>query len=61
MILWVTVKRVNEKRLKKLNAILKHHMTRPHSLPHEVSAFIYFDISFYIYFSLKIHPRGKGD
>ena len=61
MIFWVTVKRVNEKRLKRLNAILEHHMARPHSLPHEVSDFIYFDISFYIYFNLKIRLEGKGD
>ena len=34
-------KKLNEKRLKRLNARLEHHMIEPHTLPHEVSAFIY--------------------
>ena len=40
-IFWVTIKKVNEKKLKKLNAILERYMARAHALPHEVSAFIY--------------------
>ena len=42
------MKRVNKKRLKRLNAILEHHMARPHTPPHEVSAFKYIYIYIYI-------------
>ena len=48
MIFWVTVKRVNEKRLKRLNAILECHMAGPHTLPHEVDTYIYIYIYIYI-------------
>ena len=34
-------KKLNEKRLKRLNAKLECHMVGPHALSHEVSAFIY--------------------
>ena len=39
MIFWITVKKkkinkITEKRLKRLNARLKHYMARPHALPH---------------------------
>jgi len=42
VIFWVTVKKkVSEKRLKRLDVKLEHHMTRPYTLHHDVSAFIY--------------------
>ena len=48
MIFWIIVKKKKiyiyiyiEKRLKRLNARLKHHMARPHALPHQVFAYIY--------------------
>ena len=37
MIFWIIVKKkkkIIENRLKRLNARLKHHMARPHALPH---------------------------
>ena len=33
---------------KMLNAKLKHHLARPHALPHEISTYIYIYIYIYI-------------
>ena len=38
---------MKEVKKKKLNAKLEHHMTRPHTFSHEVSAFIYIYIYLY--------------
>ena len=50
MIYWVTVKKKNLMK-KVLNAILECHVTGPHVLSHEVSAFIYIvhEVSAFIY------------
>ena len=37
----LTVKKLNEKRLKRLNGSLEHHMAGAHVLPHKVSTYIY--------------------
>ena len=42
-------KTVNKKRLKRLNAKLERHMTRPHTLPHEVSVCLHIYIYIYIF------------
>ena len=34
-------KKLNERGKKRLNAKLDHHLTRPHTFPHEVSTFLY--------------------
>ena len=47
-------KKLNEKRLKRLNAKLECHMVGPHALSHEVSAFIYI----YILMILTWLPNG---
>ena len=36
MIFWITVKKLNEKRLKMLNEILECYMAGTYALPHEV-------------------------
>ena len=41
MIFWVTVKKVNEKRLNRLNVRLERYVARSHALLHEISTFIY--------------------
>ena len=48
MIYWITVKRLNKKRLKRLNEILECHMEGVHALSHKVFAFIYIYIYIYI-------------
>ena len=35
------IEKLNERGKKRLNAKLEHHLARPHTLSHEVSAFIY--------------------
>ena len=34
-------RKLNERGKKKLNAKLDHHLTRPHTFPHEISTFLY--------------------
>ena len=41
MIFWVTVKKVNEKRLNRLNVRLERYVARSHALLHEISTYIY--------------------
>ena len=62
MIFWITVKKkkinkIIEKRLKRLNARLKHYMARPHALPHQVFASFYEMGSSYTWCNLtKVTP-----
>ena len=37
----INIEKLNEKDKKMLNAKLERHLTRPHTLPFEVSTFIY--------------------
>ena len=37
----INIEKINEKSKKRLNAKLERHLARPHTLPYEVSAFIY--------------------
>ena len=37
----INIEKLNERGTKRLNAKLEHHLARPHTLSHEVSAFIY--------------------
>ena len=37
----INIEKLNERGKKRLNAKLEHHLARPHTLPYEVSAFIY--------------------
>ena len=50
MIFWVTVKKVNEKRLNRLNVRLERYVARSHALLHEISTYIYIDfiLNFYV-------------
>ena len=46
------IEKLNERGKKRLNAKLERHLTRPHTLPHKVSAFIYILIGFHRFQSL---------
>ena len=37
----INIEKLNERGKKRLNAKLERHLARPHTLPYEVSAFIY--------------------
>ena len=37
----INIEKLNERGKKRLNAKLERHLARPHTLPHEISAFIY--------------------
>ena len=37
----IDIEKLNERGKKRLNAKLKRHLARPHTLPYEVSAYIY--------------------
>ena len=50
MIFWVTVKKVNEKRLNRLNVRLERYVARSHALLHEISTYIYIYIDFILNF-----------
>ena len=48
----INIEKLNERGKKRLNAKLERHLARPHTLPHEISAFIYILIGFHRFQSL---------
>ena len=46
---YINIEKLNERGKKRLNAKFKRYLTRPHTLPYEISAFIYIYIYIYIY------------